>query len=463
MVSILPTKLSPFQLLGQAMGQLGRNTPQLLENRFQTERGLGAIDQLQESLGKAGGDINQILPALAKAYTLNPNLERSGLGQQYLQQAQRTQGAEQFPVGKGKSNFPTKQSEGEIAEAPISVSDLVPARPSMITNPQGLQDFQLPYGPEEIAQIRQMARQQKFLPEMEERFVKDAMEFNAIAQQRRQSDIENYNQQQQQRRDTLENQNLFNKYLHDNAKELWENPDDRELAIQSAGRILNDPRTKDKSFTDVLGKVKDELRPYQAAKKALDRSLQRPLFGQTKEQRALSRPRAQMMVRMGQKPQLQLMIAKNGHGEAEEADLLNPLPESFENNLNKFGKVLDPLNFVSNINPDSPEYQEQFSRGQQRFQNQKTYLTDFLADNMTSGTYNTPGTNLLLIRKNLMDKGLSWEDSAQVIDNAINKRKLKLDPQQQIDYQKLSIPPLTGDSYFDTIMNNIMFPFTGKE
>lgn len=86
MVSILPQKLSPFQLIGKAMSDLGRNTPQLLENRFQTERGLGAIDQLQEALGKSGGDINKILPELLRAQTLNPALERSGLLPQYLQQ-----------------------------------------------------------------------------------------------------------------------------------------------------------------------------------------------------------------------------------------------------------------------------------------------------------------------------------------------------------------------------------------
>ena len=459
MVSILPSERSPFDVISKDVGRALQGVlPNAVQQGYQRGQGLGAIDQLQEALGAAGGDINKILPALAKAYTMNPGLERSGLGQQFLQQAQRQQGSKEFPTG-----HPKRQGEQQGQEVPVAVGDLVQPRPSMVTNPQGVQDFQLPFGPDEIANIRQQSRQQGYTPEMEERFVNDAKEYNQGAQAKREYELNNYAQQQQQRRDTLENQNLFNKYMENNAKELWENPDDRELAIQAAGKILNDPKTKDKSFTDVLGKVKDELRPYQAAKKALDRSLQRPLFGQTKEQRALSRPRAQMMVKMGQKPQLQLMIAKNGHGEVEEADLLNPLPESFENNLNKFGKVLDPLNFVSNIDPESPEYQEQFARGQERFQNQKTYLSNFLADNMTSGTYNAPGTNLILTRKNLMDKGLSWDDAAKVIDEAINKGKLKLDPQQQIDHQKLSIPPLTGDSYLDTIMNNIMFPITGKE
>ncbi len=121
------------------------------------------------------------------------------------------------------------------------------------------------------------------------------------------------------------------------------------------------------------------------------------------------------------------------------------------------------MDFVKNIDPDSPEYNKDIQEGQKRLDNQKKYMTNFLADNITSGTYNEPGTNLLLTRFHLMEKGLSWEDSGQVIDNAINQGKIKLDPQQQIDYQKLAYPPLTGDTYFDTVMNNIMFPITGRQ
>lgn len=250
MVSILPSHRTPWDVIGADIGRaMERTLPGAVQQGFKRQTGLNAIEQLQKDLEASGGDINKQLPALAKAYTLNEGLERSGLGQKFLELGQRKRGAEEFPAG-----HPKRAGEQPGQEIPVSVSDLVAPRKSNVTNPQGIQDFQLPYGAEEIANIRQQARQHGYTPEMEERFVNDAKEFNQIAQQKRESEIANYNQQQQQRRDTLENQNLFNKYLKDNASELWENPDDRELAIQAAGKILNDPKTKNQSFTDVLGK-----------------------------------------------------------------------------------------------------------------------------------------------------------------------------------------------------------------
>lgn len=88
MVSILPSERTPFDVIGKDVGRALQSVlPGAVQQGFQRGQGLSAIDQLQEALGAAGGDINKILPALAKAYTMNPNLERSGLGQQYLQQA----------------------------------------------------------------------------------------------------------------------------------------------------------------------------------------------------------------------------------------------------------------------------------------------------------------------------------------------------------------------------------------
>jgi hypothetical protein len=459
MVSILPPDISPWQVIGKAMSQFGQNAPQLIEKRFQQKQGMEAIDELQKGLESAGGDINKILPLLAKAYTKNPNLEKSGLGQTFLQQAQRQKGAGEFPAGQ----VPTREGSEQGKQVPVSVNDLVPARETSIKNPQGITDFQLPYGPDEVSAIRQKSRELGYLPEAEERYVNDALEYNKIAEARRNIDIQNYEQQQKQFQDTIQNQALFSKYMEDNAKELWENPDDREMSLKSAERILADPKNKNTSFADLLSKVKNEIRPYQAAVNALDKSLFRPLTGMTKAQKDLNRSRAQFMVKNGQKPRLQLMIAKNGHGEVEEADLLNPLIEKFENNLNKFNKVVNPLDFVTNIDPDSKEYNEQLQRGQKAFENQKNHMIDFLSREITSGSYENPGTNLILTRSHLMNKGFSWEDSGKIIDDAIARGKIKLDPQQQIDHMKLSIPPLIGDNYSDTLLNNLLFPITGRQ
>ena len=84
MVSIIPAERTPFDVIMGQVGQGLTNTiPQAMEGYQQRKRGLGAIDQLEKDMAAAGGDITKILPALARAYTLNPPLERSGLGKMY--------------------------------------------------------------------------------------------------------------------------------------------------------------------------------------------------------------------------------------------------------------------------------------------------------------------------------------------------------------------------------------------
>lgn len=456
-LSIIPAERTPWDVIGKKIGaNISENLPGAIEKGYERGLGLNAIEQLQTQLKETGGDINKMLPALAKAYTLNPQLERSGLGQTFLQQAQRKVGTEDFPVGK---NMPTRQGETPEEQIPVSVSDLVPTRPSMIKDPQGTSNFQLPYGPEEIAAIRQASRQKGYTPEAEERFVADAMEFNQVAKNRRDIELQNYQQQTQERADTLQNQQAFEKYLATHDPEFAANPDELELALKASEKYQKEP-----SFAARNAKVKEELRPYQAAKNALKKGLTRPLFGQTEDQLELLRPRAQFMVNAGQKPQLQLMIANGGMGEAEEANLLNPLPKDLDKSLKGFQKFKNPLESVTNISPESSEFQEQLNRGRSIRSQQENFATNYLSNIIKPGQdYNHPGTNLILVRKHLMDKGASWEESGKIIDSAIEKGKIKLDPHQQIDYQKLAYPPLTGDTYFDTIMNNLMFPVTGKQ
>ena len=463
-ISILPSARTPWDLIGGMIGEnLSKNLPGAVQQGYQRQLGMNALSTAEGNIKNLMADKSkppdpfQIAMEFAKVAAQNPNLERAigPLYQTALQQSQRQTGAGEFPPGHPKK---TTGEGAEQKEVPVSVSDLVPPKQSQVSDPRSIGDFTLPYGPDEISGIRQKARQLGYTADMEERFVNDALEYNKIAQNRRDIDIQNYQQQQQQRADTLQNQRDFEKYMVEHSPEFANNPDEKELALRASQKYQ-----KEHSFAERNAKVKEELRPYQAAKTALKKTLNRPLFGQTKEQRELARPRAQMMVEMGQKPQLQLMIANGGNGEIEEADLLNPLPSKFENNLDKFGKIVSPLDFVKSIDPDSSEYNEQLDRGRQKRENQKKYMTNFLADNIESGTYKDPGTNLLLTRAHLMNKGMQWDEAGQLIDQALNQGKIKLDPQQKIDYQKLAYPPLTADNYLDTVMNNIMFPITGKQ
>jgi len=85
MVSVIPSERTPWDVIGQSIGaNLSQTLPQAAQRAGERQMGLNAIDQLQETLKSARGDINKTLPALAKALTLNQNLERSGLAQTYL-------------------------------------------------------------------------------------------------------------------------------------------------------------------------------------------------------------------------------------------------------------------------------------------------------------------------------------------------------------------------------------------
>ncbi len=88
MVTILPPGRTSWDAIGAQTGQLlNQHIPQAVNQNIQRQRAHGAIDRLQEDMASANGDISKILPAIARAYTENPNLERSGIAQYALQNA----------------------------------------------------------------------------------------------------------------------------------------------------------------------------------------------------------------------------------------------------------------------------------------------------------------------------------------------------------------------------------------
>jgi len=112
---------SPWDLIGKSIGQnVSQNLPGAVNQGFQRQTGLNAIDQLQQQLQAAGGDINKMLPALARAYTLNPNLERSGLGQGFLQQAKVGRA---FP--EGQEGLPSQGMQPQQSQIPSQTESVL--------------------------------------------------------------------------------------------------------------------------------------------------------------------------------------------------------------------------------------------------------------------------------------------------------------------------------------------------
>ena len=111
MVSILPPERTPFDVMGRDLGQALQSVfPQAYQKGFERQLGIKAIDDLQTELQDSKGDINKIMTSLAKAYTLNPNLQRSGLGEHLLKMAQAE--------NANKSKLPSELDQGGFQPAP---------------------------------------------------------------------------------------------------------------------------------------------------------------------------------------------------------------------------------------------------------------------------------------------------------------------------------------------------------
>lgn len=86
MVSILPPKRGPANAIADALSQFGRNLPNVMEERFQHQRKMGAIDQIgkeianmKQTAAETGKPIDpmQLLLQFAKTGAVAPGLERA--------------------------------------------------------------------------------------------------------------------------------------------------------------------------------------------------------------------------------------------------------------------------------------------------------------------------------------------------------------------------------------------------
>ncbi len=117
MVSILPSNRTPWDTIGESIGQnLSATLPQAAAQRSERQTGLEAIDQLQSELERNGGDIRKALPALMKAQTLNKSLERSALTPKALEYAGAGMYGPALGEGSGASNQVDQNFVNNISE-----------------------------------------------------------------------------------------------------------------------------------------------------------------------------------------------------------------------------------------------------------------------------------------------------------------------------------------------------------
>ena len=111
MVSILPgNQRSPWDVIGSQIGSnLHQTLPGAVQQGYQRQLGLNALDEAQKAIGTSGGDPYQIALAFAKAGAQNPALERS-LGP-LLQTAMQMGRAKNVYGQEGQGNIPPTSNQ----------------------------------------------------------------------------------------------------------------------------------------------------------------------------------------------------------------------------------------------------------------------------------------------------------------------------------------------------------------
>ena len=132
-------------------------------------------------------------------------------------------------------------------------------------------------------------------------------------------------------------------------------------------------------------------------------------------------------------------LADLGYGPEERESLISNLGESTRRNLNEFTKIEHPKQSPKFINPNLPS----------GLKNQIQDLPELSDDqrqkfsgNLKNVLKEDPATNLVLLRKDYEDKGVSWKEFKNQIDDMIANEELQLTPDQSKYLDILDQPPL---------------------
>lgn len=399
MVSILPSERTPFDVIGKDVGRALQSVlPGAVQQGFQRGQGLSAIDQLQEALGKAGGDINQIFPALAKAYTLNPNLERSGLGQQYLQQA-RVGNAFGQPTG----------GQGQSMTQPSMGSPSIPNQPQEQVQPQE-PTFATP-GPFNIMTPQDIDEESK-------RYAMKLGDPNAY--QSRYNSLQNQNLEATNQRQALEDAALkahvspsdLSRFMVVNAHLDPRNPSEwAQNGVRNFNRVKANDQKLQNAFIPGMGSALLGRDRQKSLNDLIPTLLENKKLGLEQEDRAF--------------------LADNYVSPTEIESLYHPLTKKHEKSLESLPRGLFPARTGEELSyfaptKDNPfvSYEEARERDPQGLQIMQNRLTDFFLNNVDNNT------SLLNLREKLWkDKDYDWQQIGPALREA-EKRGLKLNSEQ---------------------------------
>ncbi len=458
MVSILPPKRTPFHGIAEAMSEFGRNAPQLLEERYQTQRGLSAIDQLQKDLAESGGDMTKVLPAVAKAVSLNPNLQKSGYvehalnmakninaqkiprhGEEetfqpnakqnlpnFMQQPGQEQPPEQnkfFPSNQpgqnGPGNIPQEATNGQVQKV-LSPTERIPAIKKLMDD-SAKAGIPISY-PEAKGQIDAVEEEKKLhnteIENERKRRVTSQREYGKKA-------VEQLTHVFPEA--TPEMQAIFKKKGEEYAgsEEGKSEADiDRHLAVEA------------KNFKNMYSNIQKDL-----SAPRLQNKLQRSFLqsGKDFEQSAADlRVKLKPLLDLGLYDTARNLLTELGYYPEEREQIINPMGEKESTVLNRVPKATRNMTEVNQFLPRKsilPESPYSYPEGQ------KENIIEGLKDLHQAN----PNFSLPLARKSFEDKNYDWrifKDAFNDFEGILSQENKELSTDQQNQRTILDSPPL---------------------
>lgn len=432
MTTILPGARTSWDVIGQALGtSIGQNLPGAIQQGYQRQIGMNAINQAEKDIEMAGGDPYKIALAFAKAGAQNPSIERalgplmqtaltnSKINRAFPQETSGSipKGSEIQPMARNQL-APQISSQSEEA-APISIPKI---SESTFASP----------GPFNVFTPDQINSES-------ERYAKALQDPSAY--QVRQSQLQNSNIVATQQREALENAALktgsvtaddLPRYMQIGSKFDPSNPSEW---VQKTNKEYQKIRGNDKKLAN-----------------AFIPGLGSALFGANRDQ-ALKRliPTVQDYVQKGLEQEARNFLADNYVSPTEIESLIHPLSKEQEKAIsslprgffpNQSKKKADEKMRSSQLGQlvhedKSPfiSYDEALVTSPKELEKMQNILSDFFLKNVNKNT------SLLGLRQKIWeDRDYDWRQIGPAIRQA-EKMGLKLEPFQSTELTEIETQP----------------------
>lgn len=414
MVSIIPAERSSWDVIGKAIGKnLSQNLPGAVQRGYERQMGLNAVDQLQNELAASGGDINKMLPAIARAYTLNPNLERSGIAEHALRQARVGAAYGQPQQGFGQpSQIPGQTGMQTDMQPSIQEGQQTPSQQPKFATPS---PFNVMTVPDIDAESKRYAQAVGDPNAYNTRFNQLTAQNDAATAQRQA--LEDAALKANVSPADLPRFMVVNSHLDPRNPSEW-----AQEGVRNFSRVKSNDNKIQNAFIPGLGSG------------LLGRDREKTLKGLI--------PTLKENKELGLEQEDRKYLADQYLTQTEIESLYHPLTPKHEKAINELPKGIFPAETGKELDFFAPQkenpfvsYEEAIERAPKEMKIMQDRLSDFFLKNVDNDT------SLLALREKLWeDKDYDWRQIGPAVREA-QKKGLKLNPEQQREATTIDTQP----------------------